>query len=80
MNRKGAALFIIFMSVIYFIAGMILYQFLKSDITDARTAMVCSAPTSPGDMMSCLLVGSVIPIVVITILSVVGGVITEQIK
>jgi len=77
-KRGAAALVVIFISIIYFMFGMILYQFIKTDIALARTELDCAAPDTPGDMFNCLLVGSIIPIVVITILSVAGGYATEK--
>lgn len=78
MNRKGSAFFIALIAIIYFIAGMILYQFLKPDIAIARSDLSCTTPDTTGDIMSCLVVGSIVPIAVITVLSGAGGYLTDK--
>ena len=80
MNKLGAAtMLVILLSVCYFIFGMVLYQFLKPDVTLARAGLECSSPDTPGDMITCLIVDSVIPLAIIGILSVAGGYATGKI-
>ena len=81
MNKKGSigsVILIGLVAVCYFIFGMTLYQFLKTPIDIARSSMNCSAPTSWGDMGVCLIIGGTIPLVLITILSIAGGIVTER--
>lgn len=81
MNKKGVIAFTVLMAVLYFIAGMYLYQFLKPVIDEQRNAsfLDCSSPDTDGDRVSCLLIDAVIPLVVIGILSTTGGIITERV-
>ena len=78
MNKKGSTLLIILFAVIYFFAGMILYQFLKSDIDIARSSLSCSATSTSGDRLVCLIVGSVIPLVLWAVISATGGILTDK--
>ncbi|UCD20934.1 MAG: hypothetical protein JSW08_00080 [archaeon] len=60
--------------------GMVTYQFLKPDIAIQRDAshMNCSAPDTSGDKVICLILDSVVILVVITIISAAGGMITNR--
>lgn len=81
MNNKGsigAVLLIGLFAIIYFMAGMVMYQFLKTPIDEARTNMSCTTATGWGDKGICLMVGSVVPLTIITILSIAGGVVTDK--
>lgn len=81
MNRRGSigsVALVALVSIAYFIFGMIIYQFLKPVIDASRTALACTSPTSWGDMGVCLIVGATIPLVIITVLSIAGGIITEK--
>jgi hypothetical protein len=78
MNRKGTLMYMVLIAIFYFITGMILYQFLKPDITLARTEIVCSSPDTWGDMFNCLLLDGTIPLVIIAIISTTGGIITDK--
>jgi hypothetical protein len=59
-------------------SGMIVVNFLKIGVTDARTENSCSAPTSDGSKALCLLFDFVIPYFFVLIISIAGGVITER--
>ena len=80
MNKNGAIGFVILIAIFYFFAGMILYQFLKPDIDLARVGMSCSSSLTSGDRIVCLMIDSVIPLVVIAILSATGGFITDRLR
>lgn len=69
-------------AIFYFMAGMITYQVLKADITIQRDAdhLNCSSPDTAGDRVTCLVLDGVIPILIISILSVTGGIITDKIR
>lgn len=80
MNKRGGiTLLAIVFALLYFMVGMMAYQFLKVDITAQRDSdhLNCSSPSTDGDRVSCLFLDGVIPIIVITILSVTGGIITD---
>lgn len=78
MNKKGTMMLVLLIAVIYFMAGMILYQFLKPDVLSTRTSLECSNPDTSGDMLTCLIVDGVVPMAIIGILSVAGGYVTEK--
>ena len=79
MNNKGAVGFMILMAIVYFIAGMIIYQFVKPDITTARADMECSTATDWGDMAVCLMFDAIIPYMVIGILATAGSLVTREV-
>lgn len=78
MNRKGATLFIALAAIIYFMFGMLIYQFLKPDIVLTRTSLECSSPDTSGDMAMCLFIDGIIPLVVLGILASAGGYLTDR--
>ena len=78
MNKRGTLMVIVLFAFIYFFFGMMLYQFIKPDITIARTDLSCSSPSTSGDMVTCLIIDGVIPAIVIGILATAGGVITDR--
>lgn len=81
MNKKGSIgsiAFIALIAICYFMFGMIIYQFLKPVIDVTRTGLSCATPDTSGDKVVCLIVGSVVPLAILTILSVTGGIITEK--
>ena len=81
MNKKcsiGSVAFIALIAIGYFIFGMTLYQFLKPVIDVTRTSLSCTSPDTWGDKGICLVVGSVIPLVILSIVSVAGGILTNN--
>jgi H+/gluconate symporter-like permease len=82
MNKKGqtSIMLAVFVAILIFIAGMVLLNFLKQEVTNARTNLSCSSSSnSDGVDMTCLLFDSVVPYFIIIVLAVAGGVITEQV-
>lgn len=82
MNIKGGVTMLaVLFAVAYFMMGMIAYQLLKPDIAIQRDAshLDCSAPTWAGDKITCLILDSIIPLFIITILSTAGGIVTDQV-
>ena len=79
MNSKGAVGFMILMAIVFFIAGLIIYQFVKPDIATARIDMNCTAPASWGDMTICLIFDGIIPYMVIGILASAGSIVTSEV-
>lgn len=81
MNKKGSigsVAFVALFAICYFMLGMIVYQFLKVPIDEARTNLTCTTATNWGDKGLCLLVGSVVPLTILSILSIAGGIITDK--
>lgn len=81
MNKRGAMALTILFAIVYFMAGMIIYQFLKPDIAIQRDVdhMNCSAPDTSGDKVICLLFDGIIPLVVLGILATTAGIITQKV-
>ena len=81
MNKQGKIGIAILLAICYFMFGMITYQLIKPDIDIQRdvTHMNCTAPDTSGDMIVCLILDGVIPLLIISIVSIAGGIITEQV-
>lgn len=83
MNNKGqfAQLGLVcLIALIFFMCGMIVMNILKDSVTDARTGLSCSSPAtiSDGTKMLCLIVDSTIPIWILTVISVAGGLVISK--
>jgi len=82
MNNKGQGLLMaVVIAVMIFTVGMLFMQFLKSDITDARSpiGLDCQNSTiSDGNKVTCLGVDIVIPYFIITVISAAGGIIISR--
>jgi len=83
MNNLGQGLLSsILIGVMIFMAGMLFTNFLKSDVTDARSALVgldCNNNTiSDGNKVTCLGVDLVIPYFIWGVISASGGVIIAR--
>lgn len=81
MNKRGSIGSILLIALIalgYFMFGMIIYQFFKPVIDVTRTDLSCTTPATSGDKIVCLIVDAVVPLAILTILSVTGGIITEK--
>ena len=80
-NKKGSIPLIILIAVVYFIFGMLIFQLVKPDVTRvvSPTELNCTGlPDTSGDMVTCIIVDSVIPLIILTVLSVAGGYVTEH--
>lgn len=66
------------MGIIIFMVGMIAVNFIKPDITTARTDITCTTPATDGTKLMCLGLDFVVPYFIVLIFSVAGGVITEK--
>ena len=64
------------LDIFYFMAGMIIYQLLKPDISQARVDNGCLAPETPGDMAVCLIFDAIIPYMIIGVLATAAGYVT----
>lgn len=83
MNNRGQGLLIsVLIGVMIFMAGMLFTNFLKSDVTDARSSLVgldCSNTTiSDGNKVTCLGVDLVVPYFIWAVISAAGGVIAAR--
>lgn len=73
---------VILIGVIYFIFGMMMFNLLKEDVTRVRSAteLNCTGqPDTSGDMVTCLVVDGVIPLIILGVVSMTGGYITERV-
>ncbi len=78
MNKRGQAGLSIMVAIMILIVGMSAINLLKPEVTTLRTSagLDCSnSSISDGNRMTCLVVDATIPWVIITIFSVVGGLI-----
>lgn len=81
MNNKGqnSIMLAIFVALLIFIAGMTFLNFIKPEVTSARTNLSCSDLTqSDGVKLTCLVFDVVVPYFIIAIFSIAGGVIVER--
>jgi len=79
MNKKGNIYSVILISVIIFMVGMIMVNFLKPEITTARTDLNCASSTiTDGTKLMCLNVDIVLVYFIILVLSLTIGVITDK--
>lgn len=77
-NKKGNIFASIMVALIIFMVGMIIVNFLKPEVTTARTAVTCTAPATDGTKILCLMIDIVVPYFIVLVLSLAGGVITEK--
>ncbi len=82
MNNKGQTLGVaIIVAVMIFMVGMISLNFIKDQIDLTRNSdnMDCSnSAISDGAKLTCLAIDFTIPYVIITVLSISGGIITSR--
>lgn len=80
-NKRGSVPLIILIAIVYFMFGMLIFQLIKPDVTRVRTAteLNCTGvPDTGGDMMNCIIVDGVIPLIILTVLSTGGAYITDR--
>jgi len=79
MNKGGSVLlFSIITAVFLFAAGMIFLNFIMPEIDTARTALDCAGNISDGAKVLCLGTDLLIPYLIITIISISGGILTAR--
>ena len=80
MNKKGSAYAVIIVAFILFTTGLIVANFLKAPIDDARTGLDCanSAGISDGTKFLCLNIDFVMIYFIILIFSIAGGVLADK--
>lgn len=77
-NKRGNILMSIMVALIIFMVGMTIVNFIKPDVTNARSDLTCTAPATDGTKMMCLGIDMAVPYFIILICSLVGGIITEK--
>lgn len=78
-NKKGSLYFSVIIAIILFMVGMIVVNFVKTEVSSSRTSLNCAAPATDGTKILCLLVDSTVPYWIILVLSISLAVITEKI-
>lgn len=82
MNRKANVMTAVMMALIFFMAGALVINFIKDDITISRNSanLDCAndANISDGTKITCLLMDAAIPYIFIAIFSLIGGIVTEK--
>ena len=83
MNKRGSMGVMIIVTIMFFIIGMAMVNFLGPEVTNARaatTGLDCanSAGISDGNKMTCLAVDLVVPYFIILMVSAAGGFITAK--
>ena len=77
-NKKGNIFFAIVIALILFMIGMLMVNFIKTEVTNARTDLTCTSPATDGTKILCLLLDSTVPYFMVLILSIALGVLTEK--
>ena len=80
-KAQGHLLIVILIAFFLFIIGMVVLNFIKSEVTRARgiDQLDCSSDTiSDGNKVTCLLVDIVVPFFIIIIFAAAGGIITAK--
>ena len=80
MDKKGNMYGAIIMTIMLFMVGMLVANFLKEPITDARTSLDCSnaAGISDGTKFLCLACDFTLIYWIILVISISGGVILDR--
>ena len=83
MNNKGQTVFMsIIFSIMIFMIGILIINFLKPEITTARSAsnLDCSngSGITDGNKLMCLFIGLTLPLYILAVLSVVGGILVAK--
>ncbi len=84
MNKKGQGFitglgFAALTAFIFFMAGMVLLNFVTPEVTQARTDLSCTvANISDGSKLSCLAADATVPVYIIGVLSIAGGMIVSK--
>jgi len=79
-SKKGSIYMTIVMAIMLFMIGMIVVNFLKEPITDARTSINCddSSAITDGSKLLCLNLDITLVYFIVLILSIAGGSILDR--
>ena len=79
-GKKGSVYFSIMIAIVVFMTGMIIVNFMKTEVTNARVSLSCTTPATitDGTKVLCLITDSVVPYFIVLVLSIALGVITEK--
>ncbi len=79
-GKRGSILMMVATAVIIFMVGMIAVNFIKPEVTTARTSLNCgnAAAITDGAKLMCLATDTVVPYFIILVCSIAGGILTEK--
>lgn len=81
-NNKGqvsSIYFAIIVGIMIFLVGMTLLNFITPEITRARVSLDCTnSSITDGTKATCLVTDSIMPYIILLILSISGGYITDK--
>ena len=79
-NAQAGIYLSIVIALMLFIMGMLMINFLKDRVTDTRNNLECSTNTtiSDGTKLACLITDSVIPYIMLVLLSGAGGILLAR--
>ncbi len=79
-GNKGQTLFLsVIVAAMIFVAGVIVVNFIKDDVSTSRIDMDCANPAiSDGAKLTCLGIDIVVPYFIVIFLSAAGGLITAK--
>lgn len=79
MNKKGGLYLAFATGIIIFMLGMLFIPFIKDGVTDFRANIQCTnSSISDGTKLTCLYGDTVVPYFIITIISLLGGLLTNE--
>lgn len=78
MNKKGNLYAAIMVSLLILLVGLTVTNFIKPEVTNARSLIDCTSPATDGTKFMCLNIDVVVPYFIVIVLSLAGGVITEK--
>lgn len=79
MNKKATLFLSIVTSVMFFLAGFILLNYVLPEVDTFRTAMDCNGNISDGGKLTCLGGDMLVPYLILLIVSIAAGRIADNI-
>ncbi len=77
-NKKGTVYTVALISLILFMVGMTLINFIKPEVATVRSQLNCDAPATDGTKLMCLNIDLALLYFIVLVLSIAGGVITDK--
>lgn len=78
MNKKGNILAGVMVAIILFMVGMIVVNFVKPEVTQARADATCTSPATDGTKLLCLGIDFIVPYFIVLVFSIAGGILTDK--
>ena len=77
-NKRANVLAGVMVALILFMVGMIVVNFIKPEVTQARADATCTAPATDGTKLLCLGIDIVVPYFIVLVFSIAGGILTDK--